>query len=463
MGRERGAGRAGGRGIFPHSARTAQRLTSGRNDGMTERMTFWDYSRSQTLSRFNGSVIDVRELAELCAIRKEADSTDLQFPSPDEMTGIHPLALKRPRRWEAAIAAVIYACSGQIAARQEIIKARELLDRLGRPERSALTVSRMLALVPAMIAGFRFSRQGETFNPEANRYLEGARFLSVLLEDRPALDVEIGLCAHRAGVTNPVLPEHVSPTGADRMVAFVGALLDNSLARKRTVNVSQQTATDRAASTVNSLVFTHYAAEGRLEHLLRILDQHADDMRTVLARHNTVSRTEFRFTPLDPFSDSVERDMERVFGPDWSGAPADPRWESGGTLDAAVEEAKGKMARFMRNEPLDLDRLLTLHKNSDHASERGVSALHWFDRHQRQSLEVRARYDVAFHHRLALTTLHKDGVGIGMERGWDAYQWLAWSAAYGSTRTAMPLLYARSSTEPANHISLRTFNLRQFW
>ncbi|MET8584138.1 hypothetical protein ABZX39_25145 [Streptomyces collinus] len=92
-----------------------------------------------------------------------------------------------------------------------------------------------------------------------------------------------------------------------------------------------------------------------------------------------------------------------------------------------------------------------------------MPALRWFDRHQRLPLGVRARYDVAFHHRLALTTLEKDGVGIGMERGWDAYQWLAWSAAYGSARTAMPLLYARSSTEAASHVSLRSFNLRQFW
>ncbi|WP_225812419.1 hypothetical protein [Streptomyces spinosus] len=430
---------------------------------MADEMTFWDYSRSQTLSRYNGARIDVRELAELCRVRGDAERADVEPPSPDAMAQIHPLALKRPRRWETAIAATIYAGSGQVAARQEIIKARELLDRLPKADRSTLTVPRMLALVPTMIAGFRFSRRSETFNPEANRYLDGARFLSALLEDRPALDVEIGLCAHRAGVSDPVLPEHVSPTGAGRMVAFVGALLDNSLAGRRTVNVSQQTATDRAASTVNSLVFTRYASEGRVEDLLRILDQHADDIRSVLARHNAVSDTEFRFTPLDPFSELVERDMDEAFGPDWSGAPAQPRWRTGGTLDAAVEAAKGKMARFMRDEPLDVDRLIRLHKDSDEPSERGVSALQWFDRHQRQPLQVRARYDVAFHHRLALATLAKNGVGIGMERGWDAYQWLAWNAAYGTPRTAMPLLYARSSTEPASHVSLRSFNLRQFW
>ncbi|MFF5858986.1 hypothetical protein ACFY8B_25730 [Streptomyces sp. NPDC012751] len=428
-----------------------------------DEVTFWDYSRSQALSRYNGMRLGVRELAELCGVRRAAEAVDVRLPSPDEMAGIHPLALKRPRRWEAAIGAAIYAGSGQVAARQEIIKARELLDRLSKADRSALTVPRLLALVPTMVAGFRFSRRSETFNPESNRYLEGARFLSVLLTDRPALDVEIGLCAHRAGVSDPVLPEHVSPSGSSRMVAFVAALLDNSLARKRTVNVSQQTATDRAAATVNSIVFTRYAAEGRVEHLLRVVDQHADDIRSLLARHDAVSATDFRFTPLDPFSEAVERDMDEVFGADWSGPPAEPLWRGGGTLDRAVEAAKGKMARFMRDEPLDIDRLLRLHKDSEHPSERGVSALRWFDRHQRQPLEVRARYDVAFHHRLALTTLRKDGVGIGMERGWDEYQWLAWSAAYGSPRTAMPLLYARSSTEPASHVSLRSFNLRQFW
>ncbi|WP_329447710.1 hypothetical protein OG906_33070 [Streptomyces sp. NBC_01426] len=430
---------------------------------MAEEMTFWDYSRSQALSRYNGSKIDAREIADLCGIRKDAESIDTAFPSPDAIAEIHPLALKRPSRWEAAIAAAIYAYSGQIAARQEVIKARELLDRLPRADRSALTVSRMLALVPTMIAGFRFSRQGDTFNPEANRYLEGARFLSALLEDRPALDVEIGLCAHRAGVGDPALPAHVDASGSSRMVAFVGSLLDNSLAKQRTVNVSQQTATDRAAGTVHSLVFTRYALDGRMEHLLRTLDQHADDIRALLTRHNAVSETEFRFTPLDPFSELVERDMEEAFGPDWSGAPVDPRWKTGETLDAAVEAAKGTMLRFTRNEPHDLDHLLAIHANSEHPSERGTSALHWFDRHHRQPLEVRARYDVAFHHRLALTTLSRDSVGIGMERGWDAYQWLAWNAAYGSARTAMPLLYARSSTEPASHVSLRSFNLRQFW
>lgn len=281
---------------------------------MADEITFWDFSRSQALSRYNGSRIDVREIAELCRVRGEAEAVDPHLPSAGEMAGIHPLALKRPRRWEAAIAAMIYASSGQLALREEIIKARELLDRLPRPDRSALTVSRMLALVPTMIAGFRFSRQGETFNLEANRYLEGARFLSVLLEERPALDVEIGLCAHRAGVTDPVLPEHVSATGANRMVAFVASLLDNSRAGQRTVSVSQQTATDRAAGTVNSLVFLHYAHAGELEHFLRTLDRHADDMRAVLARYDAASATRFRFTPLDPFSEVVERDMAEVFG-----------------------------------------------------------------------------------------------------------------------------------------------------
>ncbi|MFD7028562.1 hypothetical protein ACFWAR_11075 [Streptomyces sp. NPDC059917] len=431
---------------------------------MAEEMVFWDYSRSQALSRHNGAKIGVRELAELCALRKDAESVDdVPLPSPDALAEIHPLALKRPSRWEAAIAATIYACSGQVAVRQEIIKARELLDRLPRADRTALTVPRMLALVPTMVAGFRFSRQGEAFNPEANRYPDGARFLSALLQDRPDLTVEIGLCAHRAGVGDPRLPEHVDPAGSSRMVAFVAALLDNAHAKARTVNVSQQTATDRAAGTVHSLVFLRYAREGRTEHLLRTLDQHAQDVEALLARHNALSDTEFRFTPLDPFSESVERDMTEAFGPDWSGAPAQPRWLGGGTLDAAVEAAKGTMLRFMRNEPYDLDALLAVHADSEEPSERGASALRWFDRHRRRPLEVKARYDVAFHHRLARTTLSRDGVGIGMERGWDAYQWLAWNAAYGSAGTAMPLLYARSTTEPASHVSLRSFNLRQFW
>jgi hypothetical protein len=430
---------------------------------MAEEIIFWDYSRSQALSRYNGARIEARELTALGGIRKDAESVDPPLPSPDEMAGIHPLALKRPRRWEAAISAAVYAYSGQIAAREEIIKARELLDRLPRADRNALTVSRMLALVPSMIAGFRLSRQSEAFNPESNRYLDGARFLSALLEDRPVLDAEIGLCAHRAGVADPNLPEHVSRPGANRMAAFVGSLLDNSPAKNRTVNIYQQTATDRAASTVNSIVFLHYAVDGRVEHFLRILDQHADDMRATLARHNAVSSTEFRFTPLDPFSDAVERYMEEVFGPDWSGPPAEPQWSSGGVLDTAVEQAKGMMERFTRNESPSLDELLGIHKNSENPTERGVSALHWFDRYQRRPLEARARYIVAFYYRLALATLAENGVGIGIERGWDAYQWLAWSAAYGESGTAMPLLYARSSTEPPSQDSLRSFNLRQFW
>ncbi|WP_055721707.1 hypothetical protein, partial [Streptomyces niveiscabiei] len=288
---------------------------------MADEMTFWDYSRSQVLSRYNGSVIGVRELPELCRVRADAECVDARFPAPEQVAGVHPLALTKPRRWEAAVGAAVYAGSGQVPVREEVIKGRELLDRLPRSDRAALTVPRMLALVPALIAGFRLSRQAEGFNPEANRYVDGARFLSMLLADRPSLDVEIGLCAHRAGVSDPTLPAHVSLTGAQRMTAFVSALLDNSLARRRTVDITQQTATDRASATVNSLVLMRYAAEGRIEHLLRVLDQHAEDIRTVLDRHNALSATRFRFTPLDPLSDLVEQDMTEAFGPDWSGAP----------------------------------------------------------------------------------------------------------------------------------------------
>lgn len=430
---------------------------------MTEQITFWDYSRSQALSRYNGQRFDAHEIAELGRIRRDAEHIETDLPSPDAMAGIHPLALKKPRRWEAAVSAVVYALSGQVAARQEVIKARELLDRLPRTARSDLDVSRMLALIPTMISGFHLSRQSGGFNPEANRYLEGARVLSILLEDRPALDVEIGLCAHRAGVDDMRLPEHVSSLGARRMVAFVGSLMDNSRAKGRTVNVTQQTATYRAASTVNSLVFTRYAVEGGLERLLRTIEQHAEDVRSALAQHNTNSSTEFRFVPLDPFSELVERDIEEAFGADWSGEPAVPQWMNGGTLQSAVAEAQRKMSRFKRNETLDLDHMLRLHKSSEQPSERGTSAIHWFDKHQKLSLTAQARYFVAFNYRLALATQQKDGLCIGMERGWDAYQWLAWSAAYGSPQTPMPVLYARSSTEPPTHASLRSFSLRQFW
>lgn len=471
---------------------------------MADEMTFWDYSRSQVLSRYNGSTIDVRELPELCGIRADAEAAgagdgsaggsadgsatwpgegsadgpvdgvagvpvdgaadepvDQEFPSPAAIAGIHPLALTKPRRWEKAISAAVYAASGQFPSREEIIKGRELLDRLPKSDRSALTVPRMLGLVPAMIAGFRLSRQSDGFNPEANRYVDGARFLSMLLADRPALDAEIGLCAHRASVSDPTLPAHVSRDGSQRMVAFVSALLDNSLARRRTVEITQQTATDRAASTVNSLVFMRYAAEGRIEHLLGVLDQHADDIRATLARHNTVSATEFRFVPLDPLSDLVEQDMAEAFGPDWSGAPDAPGWRTGQLLDTAVEGAKSTMTRFMRDETFDLEQALKNHEASDTPTERGTSALHWFARHEELSLLARARYHVAFTHRQALSARARDGIGIGMERGWYDYQWLAWAAAYASQ--PMPILYARNSTEPPSRVSLRSFNLRQFW
>lgn len=430
---------------------------------MADRLTFWDYSRSQTLSGHNGSRVDVPELVKLGYARRRAESHEIELPSAETVADIHPLALTRPRRWEAAVRAAIYAFSGQIAVRQEIIKAREILDRLSRTERRDLSVSRMLALVPTVVSGFHFSRQHDGFNPEANRYVDGSRFLSTLLTERPVLEVDIGLCAHRNGTDSVVLPDHVSRIGARRMAAFVSALMDNSSAARRTVNVTQQTATDRAASTVNSLVFTHYAAAGEVERFLCIVDQHARDIQEVLARHNSLSDTDFRFLPLDPFSELVERDMEETFGPDWWGEPREPQWRTGGTLHAAVDDARRKMARFERNESLGLDRMLRLHKDSAKPSERGVSAIHWFDQYQRRSPLARARYYVAFNHRLAVTTLRKDGVGIGMERGWDAYQWLAWSAAYGSPRTPMPLLYARSSTEPPTHESLRSFSLRQFW
>ncbi|GAQ51930.1 hypothetical protein [Streptomyces acidiscabies] len=428
---------------------------------MADEMTFWDYSRSQVLSRYNGSVIGVRELPELCRVRADAESVDARFPSPEQIAGAHPLALTKPRRWEAAVGAAVYAGSGQVPVREEVIKGRELLDRLPRSDRATLTVPRMLALVPALIAGFRLSRQAEGFNPEANRYVDGARFLSMLLEDRPSLDVEIGLCAHRAGVSDPTLPAHVSLTGAQRMTAFVSALLDNSLARRRTVDVTQQTATDRASATVNSLVLMRYAAEGRIEHLLRVLDQHAEDMRTVLERHSALSATRFRFTPLDPLSDLVEQDMTEAFGPDWSGAAAVARWRPGTVLDAAVEASQGTMTRFLREETFDLEQALKLHAASDTPTERGAAALRWFARHEERPLLARARYHVALAHRMALSTLGRNGIGIGMERGWYAYQWLAWSAAYEGG--PMPLLYARSSTEPPSPVSLRSFGLRQFW
>ncbi|MFJ6662309.1 hypothetical protein [Streptomyces sp. NPDC091383] len=61
----------------------------------------------------------MRKIAELCAVRREIEAVEPpRLPSADEMVGIHPLALKLPHRWEAAIAAMIYAASGQVALRE---------------------------------------------------------------------------------------------------------------------------------------------------------------------------------------------------------------------------------------------------------------------------------------------------------------------------------------------------------
>src|SRR5262249_36636645 len=202
------------------------------------------------------------------------------------MTDFHPLATKRPQRWERALAVAVFAASGQIADRSELVHGRAVIDGLSRSARSSLEPRDIHGILAPLLIGFRFSRAHD-FVQEANRHRDASSVFTRLL-DPQHVAIDIPLCAHRERAD--VAPRRLA--GAPDRSAFARAcgllelLLSNARVSGASIRFLQQGPTERTASCMFPSVFVEYAAKGEMAELLATLAGHDTALRTWVAPYS---------------------------------------------------------------------------------------------------------------------------------------------------------------------------------
>jgi len=437
-------------------------------------LTFWDCSAGQELADLNGHSLPVHEWSDLCELRAErAGFTGEPFWRGTSMTDFHPLATQRPQRWERALAAAIFAASGQVAERSELLHGRAVLDDLPRSARSRLDLRDILGILAPLLAGFRLSRAQE-FVREANRHRDASRVFSRLL-DPEYVNLDIPLCAHRERAE--LAPRRLAgaPHRATfaRVCSLLQLLLSNARVAGASVRFLQQGPTERAASCMFPSVFDEYATNGEVAQLLDTLAGHHATLRAWLSPYCN-GKVAFEVGALDPLSIAAEADLDAALGPGWQRlsdeAPAtkgSATWLSDPTANVALHKAVEHVARFMPEiggkSPAN---------GTDGATRKATmsdacvveAALHWHNQRARMSRVGRALFELAFYRRWALNTRVRNGIGLGFDRDFSEFQRMAWSRAFDAQPdAAVPLLYARRTEDGRSGGALRHLSYRQFW
>ena len=447
-------------------------------------LRFWDASFGQELAHLNDSLVSLAEIPRLCALRAErgpvARRPALEPLLTASMESFHPLAVKRPQQWERAIGATLFAVSGQLPDRQELVHGREVLDALPRRTRASLEPAFVLGTLAPLLLGFRLSR-AHPFVNEANRHRDATAVMNRLLRE-DELVLEVPLCAHRERVD--IAPRRLTHApdrlAFARVCGLLQLLLANARPRRSRIRFLQQGPTDRAAACMFPSVFSEYAVNGELDRLLATLAHHQRALADYVAPYQR-DRVSFECADLDPLSIAAERDLEQAFGPGWLHTPddLDPRrieatWaiafvaeEEEAPLSTAfgratLSQAVRHVGRFMPEVGAPMS-LRSIARSADMSSV-ARDALGWFERRSTMSRAGRALFELAFYRRWALTTRAQDGIGLGFDRDFSRFQHSAWTLAYGGDdKLAIPLLYARRTlrTEPGG--ALRNLSYRQFW
>ncbi len=451
---------------------------------MAADIVFWDASFGQELAHLNGSRVSLAELPKLCALRAERQpplrSLDLDPLLTAKLESFHPLAVKRPQQWERALGAMLFAVSGQLPDRQELVHGREVLDALPRATRHSLTPAFVLGTLAPLLLGFRLSR-AHAFVNEANRHRDATCVMSRLLRDDP-LVLEVPLCAHRERVD--IAARRLTPApdrlAFARVCGLLQLLLSNAQPLRSRVRFLQQGPTDRAAACMFPSVFSEYAVNGELDRLLATLAQHQRTLADYVAPFQS-EKVRFECVDLDPLSIAAEQDLEHAFGTGWLHTPDDldarrieATWASAFVAEeeeaplstafgrATLSQAVRHVGRFMPEVGGPMS-LRSIARSADMSSV-ARDALGWFERRSTMSRAGRALFELAFYRRWALTTRAHDGIGLGFDRDFSRFQHSAWTLAYGGDdELAIPLLYARRTLRTEAGGALRNLSYRQFW
>lgn len=440
-----------------------------------EGINFYDISINQKLSSLSGEELEIDDLLK----RKR-----LEDPTLYELNGLledvrsldfDPLGIKKPLRWEQAMATMIYAISDQIPNREEVKKGRQIIERLPKNIKKDINKQFVLGFLPYLLTGFNF-HLNKNFVADSNFINNGVAFITKVYQ-KPFVHAQSLLCAHRESrkIKELSLRDHVHETKMVRALNLEQGLLANAGVETQIIDWYQQTATPRASSNMFPEIFIHYLKTGRIIELVKTLNLHEVEMKMLM--ENSSSRVVgANLIPLDTFTSQVEKFLESRYGSNWGQMQSIPN------EDDLLSKIASKIAMpvverlmpFYGNSKKEIDELqkylkVNLQGIEDTNDEEIVSSIFkWFVDSQQMTKFGKALYETTFYYLWGSVSAEKDTVGIGIDRDHENYQYRAYKEGYAGNASnrdlcSAPIIYARRvDTENSKGI-LRDFSIRQFW
>ncbi|KKQ92399.1 MAG: hypothetical protein UU16_C0033G0018 [Candidatus Woesebacteria bacterium GW2011_GWA2_40_7] len=441
-----------------------------------ERVNYYDISANQKLSSLSGDEVEVDDLSKL----KKSEEPAL-FESNGLLQNIgsldfDPLGIKKPSRWERAVATMIYVISDQIPNREEVKKGRQIIERLPKIIKKNIDKQFVLGFLPYLLSGFNF-HLNKNFVADSNFIDDGVSFITKIYKE-PSIRIQSFLCAHREShkIRELSLRDHIHKIKIVRALNLEVGLLVNAGVDKLTIDWYQQTATKRASSNMFPEIFIHYLKTGRLAELVKTLDLHEAEMK-ILMKNTSTEAVDINLLSLDSFTSQVEEFLENRYGPRWGllrSIPNENDQLSKIVSQIAMPEI-GRLMPFYENsgrEKKELQKYLdtNLQGVKDKDGEFAIGDIFkWFVDSQQMTQFGKALYETAFYYFWGYESAEKGIVGIGIDRDHESYQYTAYKKGYYEKTTikdlnfSIPIVYARRiDTENPKGI-LRDFSIRQFW
>lgn len=400
-----------------------------------------------------------------------------------DLRGIH-----KPSHWEKIMKTVIFCISGQIAARQEVLRGRQIINCLPSWfKKKHLDRKFVLGFLPYVLVGFKAHIE-DRFQSDSNRVEDICDFIThIYIQEE--VEANSYLCAHRGFAPQGIhkLVDTIHLEKAKKAINFQKAVLSN-LAKPglRKIRWYQQGPTAMASSNMFPEMFIQYLKNGKVSEVLILLEKHFSELERICADEDGSDLIDARIVNLDDFTASVYAFLDFSYGTDWritnfelSTVKKTPLIEV--ALNQVLPELR-RLSQFYGNS-LDTDFLETrqryLRKNLLCAQEteksgsisdvvlRTIKAIDWFYYNQLMHLTAKALYEASFYYMWGrMMALQPERIAIGIDRDHVEYQYAAWKMGYSETSNDAPhtsVLYARRNANEVPEGALRDFSLRQFW
>ncbi|GEM_PF-3343770 len=400
---------------------------------------------------------------------------------------IDPLARSKTQRWEMAVGTVMYAISGQIPDRVDILRGRQIIEKLPKAVKDNLDLHFVLAYLPYLLVGFNINHHN-VYVDEANKIENTVAFIS---ETYNALSVTSWsfLCAHRElTIRKPMsLVEELAVDKITKTVNLQLGIFSNSNLENALLVWKQQQATEKAGSNMFPDMFINYMNKGSIPDLLLSLDSHFIEMQSILSSKET-DKVKFYFEGQDEYTTQLEQELGIMFGENWRRLekPDINSSDSQELFKIATDTTSTEISRLKpyfedSNETewkkrikeifqINLDRAKTLEDNDkklstgQSISETTADAINWFVQNQSMNFTAKSVYETLFYFYWGQVAGKNKHVGVGIDRDYSSFQIYSWEKGYKpNTKDGSPILYARRTDEEKPGGRLKDISYRQFW